>query len=155
MVYYSTPYDTGKALGDAYNHFFELIPQDSDFGCLTDADAMFTTSEYGHQIQRAIDENPNCRLFYATTNRIGCPWQCVAPQVDNDDLKEHRHFGLRRFLQFGARSSNGRLRNHPPPGSSCSSERIFGAALDFVKMACLGSITISLALQYIESGQLG
>src|SRR5947209_5730690 len=75
IIHYGTPYSTEGRIGRAYNQFMALLPQPTDFGCLVDADAVFTTCDFGHLIQRVVAENPTCRLFYARTNRIGCPWQ--------------------------------------------------------------------------------
>lgn len=93
MIYYGTPYSVQKCLGRAYNEFMALLPQSTDFGCLIDADAMFTTPDYGHQLAEIVAENPACRLFYGTTNRIACPWQRDLT-VMGDDLRLHREHGL-------------------------------------------------------------
>lgn len=67
MIFYGTPYSIEKRLGRAYNTFMVLLPQPMDFGCLSDGDTMFTTPDYGHLIQRVVEETPACRLFYAPT----------------------------------------------------------------------------------------
>src|SRR5690348_8652460 len=92
MIYYSTPYSLEKCLGKAHNQFIRLLPNDEDFACLLDGDVMFTVSNFGHNLQAIIDANPDCRLFYARTNRIACPWQ-LDSTVQGDDIRKHRVHG--------------------------------------------------------------
>jgi hypothetical protein len=69
-----------------------LLPNDMDYACLTDADAMFTIPNYGHLIDGIIKAYPECRLFYAKTQRIGCTWQRDA-SIRGDDITLHRAHG--------------------------------------------------------------
>ena len=116
MIYYSTPYSSERNLGQAYNEFIALLPNATDFACLVDADAMFTTSDYGHFIEQVVSENPACRLFYAVTNRIWCRWQRSAPDPDDDDIRVHRDHG--RWLQkkFGTATIERKWEKSPASG---------------------------------------
>lgn len=103
MIYYSIPYDTNKNIGKYYNDFMKIIPNDDDYVCFVDGDTIFTTSDYGHLIQSAIEQNPDVGCFTAYTNRIGCDWQ-IAPHVDTDsnDINYHRKFGSQMSDVFGS-----------------------------------------------------
>jgi len=69
----------------------ELL-KDNDYACFVDGDAMFTTQYFGKQLECIITKYPDCGLFTAVTNRIGCKWQRVFDWHENDLLK-HREFG--------------------------------------------------------------
>lgn len=75
MIYYGIPYDQDKNIGVYYNRFMSILPEETDFACFVDGDTIFTTPFYGKQIDEITKKNPDCGLFYAVTNRIGCPWQ--------------------------------------------------------------------------------
>lgn len=94
MIYYSIPYSTEKNIGKYYNQFMNILPNDDDYACFVDGDTIFTTSNYGHIIEKVVNENPNIGCFTCYTNRIGCPWQ-VLPGIDkdNNDMKYHRDIG--------------------------------------------------------------
>lgn len=94
MIYYSIPFDSTKNLGVYYNKFMSILPNDNDFGCFIDADAMFTTHTYGKQLEDIAKEYPQVGVFVGVTNRIGCKWQ-LAPEADRvtNDVKYHREFG--------------------------------------------------------------
>ena len=92
MIYYSSPFSTERKIGKAYNQFMKLLPNPTDYGCLIDGDTLFTTSNYGYLIEAVVNQNPNCRLFYAKTNRISCPWQ-LDNAIAGDDIFLHRQHG--------------------------------------------------------------
>jgi len=102
MIYYSIPYSTEKNIGKYYNDFMKALPSDDDYACFVDGDTIFTTSDYGSVIDRAIKENPDVGCFTCLTNRIGCKWQ-ILPGVDqdNNDMKYHRDLGRRIQTIFG------------------------------------------------------
>ncbi len=93
MIFYSIPYDTGKSIARAYNSFVKLLPKESDFACFLDGDACFTTSTFGHPLEAIVAAHPRGRLFYATTNRIGCSWQRAVGAPAGNDVALHRKFG--------------------------------------------------------------
>ena len=96
MVFYFSPWSSTKQIGKSYNQCMELLPHDHDWACFTDGDTLFTTYDYGKQIEEVIAAHPTCRAFTAYTNRVGCKWQ-VAPgsNWENDDMEWHRAFGLK------------------------------------------------------------
>jgi GT2 family glycosyltransferase len=87
------PYSIEKNIGRHYNDCMELVG-DEEFGIFVDGDTIFTTTNFGHQIQDIIKQNPDCRAFTGVTNRVNCKWQ-IAPGVDqdNNDILYHRRFG--------------------------------------------------------------
>lgn len=101
MIYYGVPYDLDKNIGVYYNRFMSMLPDD-DFACFVDGDTIFTTPFYGKQIEEIVQQNRDCGLFYAVTNRIGCPWQ-IAEGVNQvtDNIRYHREFGTRQFEKYG------------------------------------------------------
>lgn len=101
MVIYGSPYSLSKNLGQAYNEFLGLLPNASDFACLTDADAMFTVPNYGHLIDAVIHRYPECRLFYAKTQRIACRWQ-LDKTIRSDHMPRHRAHGKALAEKYGA-----------------------------------------------------
>lgn len=94
MIYYSIPFNTNKDIAVYYNDFMKILPSEDDFACFIDGDAMFTTTFYGKQLEEIVALYPDCGLFWAVTNRIGCYWQ-IAEDVDqkNNDISYHRTFG--------------------------------------------------------------
>jgi GT2 family glycosyltransferase len=102
MIYYSIPYSTEKNIGKYYNQFMENLPNKDDFACFVDGDTIFTTSNYGHIIEKVVSENPEVGCFTCYTNRVGCKWQ-IAPGVDtqSNDIEYHREFGLSLQTIFG------------------------------------------------------
>jgi len=92
MIYYSVPFDAAKNIGAYYNAFMRLLPTDDDFACFIDRDAMFTTPNYGVQIQEIVKQNHDCGLFTAVASRIGCNYQ-RAGNWETDDMNEHMRIG--------------------------------------------------------------
>lgn len=87
-VHYSSPYSTDKNIGKALNDFCVMIP-DEDWICLTDADAMFLTPEYGVQIE-AVARSTKYDLIGCLTNRLGRPIQRHKGVFSNDfNVKNH------------------------------------------------------------------
>ncbi len=101
VIYYGSPYCLNGNIGEAYNRFLGLLPFDHDYACLVDGDTLFTTRDYGHQIAACVQENITCRLFYATTNRVGCHWQIAAGAPVGHDIWEHRQFGVDQAKKHG------------------------------------------------------
>jgi len=97
MIYVNVPFspkDTGKDLGYAYNKFCESLPNNNDWACFLDHDAMFTTSTWYHQLEDIIDKHNNRGVFGARTNRINSTYQLVGNiDVYNHDIMYHREIG--------------------------------------------------------------
>ena len=72
----------------------EILPNDDDWACFIDHDAMFTTSNWMNQLHDIIHKNPSIGAFGARTNRVGYSWQLLGNiDVDNHDIKYHRAIG--------------------------------------------------------------
>lgn len=89
MILYPIPYSSDKNIGKYYNWAMSLLPNNNDFACFTDGDAMFTTHFFGTQIENIIKKYPNCGLFTAMTNRVGTLYQCVQGMWSVNDIEKH------------------------------------------------------------------
>jgi hypothetical protein len=69
-----------------------MIP-DGSWACFTDGDAMFTTPDFGHQLEAVVKANPEYDLFTSVTNRVGTMYQCVKDTWDIQDINIHREIG--------------------------------------------------------------
>ena len=92
------PSECEKNIGCAYNKFMDILPNDDDWGCFLDHDAMFTTSTWYNQISEIVEKNPDIGAFGARTNRIAKKYQLVG-NIDpyNHDFVYHRKIG--NYLQ--------------------------------------------------------
>ena len=91
MIYNFIAYAPGdkEDLGKTYNDYMELLPNDDDWACFLDHDAMTTTVDWYKQLQDIIAENPSFDCFSAVTNRIGNPNQKVAKLKPTHDIVYH------------------------------------------------------------------
>lgn len=95
------PYATSGHLADSCNEMVRTLP--GEWFLFTDADVMFLTPNYGHLIQRAIDENPEAGLMTCLTNRIGATQQRTERGLmTTDSLLELRRLALERATIHGA-----------------------------------------------------
>jgi hypothetical protein len=93
MIYYFTPYSVEKNIGSYYNDCMAMLPAGC-WACFVDGDAMFTTPNFGHQLQEVINKHGNdYKLFTSVTNRVGTKYQCVEGMWDVESMKEHREVG--------------------------------------------------------------
>jgi hypothetical protein len=97
MIYTHIPYtpkELGTNLGYAYNKFMEMLPNDDDWGCFLDHDAMFTTTDWYNQLGEIIRCNSDIGAFGARTNRLNSTYQLVGNiDVYNHDIAYHRTIG--------------------------------------------------------------
>jgi hypothetical protein len=94
MIYFFTPYAINRRLGEAYNQYCEIVPNDDDWICLTDGDTCFLTPDYGFIISRAIEiHGANYALLTCYTNRVACPLQRIKVKgaSTNRDILFHRN----------------------------------------------------------------
>ena len=89
MIHFITPYRIDKNLGKAYNDAMAMLPNNNDWACFTDGDAMFTVADFGTQLEEVIKANPECKLFTSMTNRIGTAYQCVADMWEENNMVVH------------------------------------------------------------------
>ena len=92
-IWLFTPYSTEKDLGKCYNQMMELLPSDEDYACFTDGDSMFTTHNFGHQLQDIVNKYPEVPLFTCVTNRVGTQYQCVDGAWEEEEMKIHWEIG--------------------------------------------------------------
>ena len=90
-----------------------VIPESNDYACFVDGDAVFTHTYYGRQLEDIIAANPQARLLYGLTNRIGCEWQIH--KVEGDDMRVHREEGQRLYKEHGIALRE--VQNQKVPGS--------------------------------------
>ncbi len=104
MIYYSNPYDLSRCIGKYNNNFLRILPSDDDFACFTDGDTIFTTSNFGTQIEEVTKRYPDIGYFTCYTNRLGCRAQ-IAPGVDQDsnDMAYHKNIGTALQSIYGTR----------------------------------------------------
>lgn len=97
MIYANIPFapkSCGMNLGLAYNKFMEMLPNDDDWACFLDHDAMFTTKDWYTQMENIIKKYPNIGAFGARTNRINSTYQLVGNiDLHNHDMCYHREIG--------------------------------------------------------------
>ena len=72
----------------------EILPNDDDWACFLDHDAMFTTTNWYNQLNELISSNSEIGAFGAMTNRVGYPPQLVG-NIDlmSNDIEYHRNVG--------------------------------------------------------------
>lgn len=77
------------------NKYMELLPNDDDWACFIDHDAMFTTLDWYHQLMDIIEKNPEYSCFTSMTNRLYSSWQ-IPKGIDEKthDIIYHRKIGL-------------------------------------------------------------
>lgn len=93
MIYYRIPWSDEKRLDLYYTREMGMLPDDDDWCCFVDGDAMFTTYDYGAQIRKTVEQNPEYGLFTCLTNRVHPVWQLVPGLWDYDDMVQHREWG--------------------------------------------------------------
>ena len=92
-IYTFYPYDVDKNLGRAYNSCMDLLQPD-DWGIFVDHDTLFTQADWGRDLRRVIEENPEYGLFTGVTNRIGNDMQLAAGvDSENHDISYHMEIG--------------------------------------------------------------
>jgi hypothetical protein len=87
-----------------------MIPNGS-WACFTDGDAMFTTPNFGHQLEEVIKANPEYDLFSCMTNRVGTNYQLIGSWTENS-MHEHRELG--KFLSNSRRTEVIDITNEAP-----------------------------------------
>lgn len=96
MIYNFIVYATdeeGGDIGKAYNRYMELLPNDDEWACFIDHDAMWTTEDWFKHIGEILAAKPEYGLLTACTNRIGNPEQKIANLKDTHDILYHRAIG--------------------------------------------------------------
>lgn len=91
MIYYFTPTADDKNLGEAYNQYCSIVPNDSDWIALIDRDVLFLQPQYNDIIKQAIKDNPDAEFFTCITNRVGQREQCYNKKISEEsDIIKHK-----------------------------------------------------------------
>jgi hypothetical protein len=96
-IYYFKPYSLDGNLGQAYNDYMNLLPNDEDYAVLMDGDTMMLTPNYGEQISFIVNKYKDCRvgIFTSYTNRTGNLFQCYNSIISEDgELRNHRNISI-------------------------------------------------------------
>lgn len=101
-VHYISPFRSDKNIGLANNMEIEKY-NNQDWVCLTDADAMPMTPDYGTQIEEIIMQHGHeFGLIGGTTNRIGGLHQCWEGEFSNNmDARYHYTKALEARERYG------------------------------------------------------
>ena len=79
----------------------EMLPSYEDWACFLDHDAMFTTSDWYHQLNNIIKDNPTLGAFGARTNRLNSTYQLIGNiDVHNHNISYHRKIGKHLQTNF-------------------------------------------------------
>jgi GT2 family glycosyltransferase len=90
MIYFFTPYSFDFKLLDAITGCMEMLNPD-DWAVIMDGDTLFLQPDFGHQIQRHIENYPEAGLFTCLASRCHYKIQQV-PGADmvNDSILYHK-----------------------------------------------------------------
>lgn len=98
-IFFTQVWDNSKNYGRYANEFMSLLPEDA-YGCLTDGDVMWLTSDYGKIIYDYVEIYPDAVLT-CLTNRIGCPYQKLSvTDINNHDIIDHRKIAEKSKLNL-------------------------------------------------------
>ena len=103
-IYHFIPWSSEKNLGKCYNQMMSMLPNDDDWGCFLDGDAVHTTTYFGQNIENVIAHNTKYELFTCYTNRVIRKYQIFSESDwSNDDLKYHRELGEKIWKDNGTK----------------------------------------------------
>lgn len=97
MIYYFKPFSIESNLGQAYNDYMKLLPNDEDWACFCDLDTMFLTPDVGKQIADIIEKYKDHKVgvFTCYASRTGNVFQCLNGIISDDpDIRNHRRIAL-------------------------------------------------------------
>jgi hypothetical protein len=102
MIYYFTPYQT-KNLGQAYNHYCDLVPNDDDWITFSDGDVMQLHLNWGEIWQSILERNNDAGIVTCLSNRAikANIDQVVFEMYDKSDIIEHKKFALKLWNSNG------------------------------------------------------
>lgn len=99
MIYYFTPFIKNN-LGQAYNHYCNLVPNDDDWITMMDGDIMQLHLDWGEKWSSIIENNSDAGIISCVTNRIGCPLQKIGSMFNETSLVKHRNFAKQLFDKY-------------------------------------------------------
>jgi cellulose synthase/poly-beta-1,6-N-acetylglucosamine synthase-like glycosyltransferase len=100
MIYYFTPFIKGN-LGEAYNHYCNLVPDDDDWITMMDGDIMMLHLDWAEKWRSILEQNTNAGIVTCVTNRIGTKAQRIEAMKLSDSIKHHKKFAIQLFDENG------------------------------------------------------
>lgn len=99
------PKEHERDLAWTYNEFMRLLPNDDDWGCFIDHDAMFTTPDWYQQMEKVIAEHPEFSCLTVSTNRAYAEWQKpMGVNQINHEMFYHRNIGANLAKDNGSKA---------------------------------------------------
>jgi hypothetical protein len=106
MIYYFTPYINGN-LGQAYNHYCNLVPNDDDWITMMDGDVMQLHTNWAEIWENIINNSPKTTgIVTCQTNRIGCWTQRLDYATNIVDILEHKKIALELYDKYNINLTN-------------------------------------------------
>jgi hypothetical protein len=97
MIYYFTPYRKGN-LGQAYNIYCKLVPNNDDWITIMDGDVMQLHMDWGEKWKKILTENEDAGIITCVTNRVYNPKQLTTEKMFLEtDIVKHREFAIKLF----------------------------------------------------------
>jgi hypothetical protein len=91
MIYYFTPFTKGD-LGQAYNHYCNLVPDDNDWITFVDGDVMQLHLNWGDIWSNIINQNKDAGIITCLTNRAvkNNKDQVCLDMYNEQNISQHR-----------------------------------------------------------------
>jgi hypothetical protein len=98
MIYYFTPFIKGN-LGEAYNHYCDLVPNDDDWITFIDGDVMQLHTNWGNIWNKIIEQNNDAGIISCLTNRVSKDNidQLCYDIYDEKDILKHKIHSIKIF----------------------------------------------------------
>lgn len=97
VIYFFKPYSIDYNLGQAYNDYMKLLPNEDDWACFCDLDTMFLTPNVGKQISDIIEKYKHHKvgIYTSYVNRTGNLFQCYNGIISEDgEIRNHRRIAI-------------------------------------------------------------
>lgn len=89
-IWHFVPYDLNKNFGKSCNEYCRMVQSNEDWICISDADIMILTPNYGHLMYEIVNMYPNIGLFTCYTNRVKNKHQIIREMFDEPNMGNHR-----------------------------------------------------------------
>jgi hypothetical protein len=110
MIYYFTPFIKGN-LGEAYNHYCDLVPNDEDWITLVDGDVMQLHTNWADIWYKIIEQNNNAGIISCLTNRVAKSNknQLCYDMYNETDILKHKLYASKIFNEkkYSTKKMNG------------------------------------------------
>ena len=112
MIYYFTPFIRTN-LGQAYNEYCNLVPNDDDWITLSDGDVMQLHLNWGEIWEKILEQNPEAGLVTCVTNRASNTNidQVCFDMYNETDILKHKIYAQDIFHkhQYTTKQMNGQF----------------------------------------------